>query len=325
MLNILSCTVRRLFFACMPMFVSACVTMRQCPIETLQPAKLTVESSKRNIALCASQTLFSEAIMFHGYWSDISSDSLIANILFSLKHFCEKAPGYGDAQFNIYIAKTDELPETSNFDMTIQLDKLQIKNSYYGHQYSYVEWEAYLYVNYSAKWTIRNSKGILIDEHTDHNQMEWSSGMRNGKAEAVAGLPSAKNAWWDMGIVLARNYVSRIVPQWQTDTRDIFMINKFPELSQQAYTAMMNNGYARAFNIWENMLMQCRKRGQKKMKSQIKYNMAVAWEFQNQLDEAIFWAQRSAKLKLRNQTANYLTLLRERKQHQDKLNQQLNN
>ena len=96
------------------------------------------------------------------------------------------------------------------------------------------------------------------------------------------------------------------------------MINKFPELSQKAYTAMQNNGYARAFDIWENMLLSCRNR-HKKTKSQIAFNMAVACEFQNQLDQAIDWAQRAVNLNGKPRTVNYLHLLNERTQHQVKL------
>ena len=299
--------------------------MRHCPIETLQPAKITLEDPKKHIAICAPPSLLSEAIKASSGTPEIPADSLIKNILFSLQHLWEKAPGYENAKFFIYITKTDELPGISNFDLMVELEKMQIRNTFYGQEYSYAEWEAYLYVNYTAQWTIRNASGALLDEYTDRNLMEWNSGICRGKNLALMNLPNMKDAWWDMGIVVARNFAARILPRWQTGSRPIYMINKYPELSQQAYTAMLNNGYARAFDVWENMLMQCRKRGQKKTKSRINYNMAVAWEFQNQLDEAIYWAQRSANLNLQSQTVNYLNLLRERKQDQIKLDQQVNN
>jgi len=324
-LKTLSCAIRYLFIAWMPLFLSACVTMRHCPIETLQPAKLTIEGPKEKIAVCTSRTLLSEAILSNSSAANVPADSLISNILFTLLQQWKEAPGYQDAKFTLHIIPTDQPPDTAHTDLIVWLNRLQIKNTYYGQQYSYIDWEAYLHVNYTAKWEIRKSSGTLIDEYTDRNLMEWSSGMRTGKMEAVTSLPDVKDAWWDMGIVAARNFVTRIAPQWRTDTRDIYLINKFPELSQQAYKAMLNDGFARAFDIWENMLMSCRKRGQKRVKSQITYNMAVAWEFQNQLDEAIDWAQKSANLKQRTQTVNYLNLLRERKQYQAKLDLQLNN
>jgi hypothetical protein len=305
--------------------LSACVTLRHCPIETLQPAKLTFEGSKSNIAICAPQTILSEAINTNATATGIHADSLIANILFSLQNFWKEAPGFENAQFFVHIIKNDEVPAFSNFDMMANLDGLQVTNTYYGQQYGFFEWEAYLYVQYVAKWSIRNQSGNLIDEYTDRDLMVWPSGLHAGKAEAVENLPDVKDAWWDMGIALAKNYAARVVPQWQTGIREIYMINKFPELSQQAYRAMQNNGYARAFDIWENMLLSCRKNGQKKTKSQITYNMAVAYEFQNQLDEAIYWAQRSANLNLKHKNIDYLRLLRERKQQQTQLDQQTNN
>jgi hypothetical protein len=307
----------------MSLFLSACATIRFCPIETLQPAKLTFEGSKNNIAICAPQTLLSEAIKSNATATDIPSDSLIANILFSLQHFWEDAPGFGDAQFFIYITKNEELPVFSNFDMMVQLDGLQITNTYYGEQYGFFEWEAYLYVQFVAKWSVRDKSGIFLDEFTDRDLIVWPSGIHSDKAKAVANLPDVKDAWWDMGIALSKNYITRIVPQWQTGMREIYLINKFPELSQQAYRAMQNDGYARAIDIWENMLLSCRKRGQKKIKSQIAYNMAVAHEFQNQLDEAIYWAQRSSNLNVKSKTVNYLHLLRERKQQQVQLDLQI--
>jgi len=296
--------------------------MRYCPIETLQPARWTYEGAKNNVAVCASQTLLSDAIRANTSAFDVPADSLIANILFSLQHLWKEAPGYENTQFFVHITPTNEQPETSDFDMVVFLSDLQIKNQYYGQQYSFYEWEVFLYVNYVAKWLIYNKSGTLIDELTDRDLMIWPSGRYAGKSESVENLPSVKDAWWDLGIALAQNYIERIAPQWHKGARTIFMINKFPELSRQAYSAMQNDGYARAFDIFENMLLSCRKKGQKRIKSQITYNMAVACEFQNQLDDAIHWAQRSANLNLNSRTARYLNLLRERKQQQTKLDLQ---
>ena len=314
---------RFLLFVMTLLMLSACVTTRRCPIETLQPAKLTLHGSKNNIAICAPQTLLAEAVMSNITAAGVPADSLIANILFTLQHFWEEAPGFEDTQFFVHIVKDDELPAFSNIDLVVQLYGLHISNTYYGQQYGFFEWEAYLYVQYMAKWSVRDKSGKLIDEYTDRDLMVWPSGIHEGKAEAVEKLPDVKDAWWDMGIALAKNYVTRIVPQWQTGVRDIYMINKFPELSQKAYKAMQNNGYARAFDVWENMLMTCRKKGQKKIKSQITFNMAVACEFQNQLDEAIRWVQRSAELNPKSKTSYYIKLLRERKQQQTQLDLQI--
>ena len=307
--------------------LSSCgTTIRYCPIETLQPAHLSFEGSRKNIAICATQTILSEAINSNVTIKGMATDSLIANILTTLLHFWKDAPGFKDAQiqFFIHITPTDKLPEPSQFDLTVRLEQLHIHNSYYGQQYSFFEWEAYLYVNYAAKWTIHSKSGALVDEHIDRDVIEWSSGLHSGKAEAVMALPNVKDAWWDMGIALAQNYATRIMPRWKTGTRQIYMINKYPDLAMQAYKAMQNDAHARAFDIWENMLLSCRKNRQKKIKSQITYNMAVACEFQNQLEESIYWTQRSVNLNVTTRNAAYLNLLRERQRQQSLLDQQIN-
>jgi len=306
----------------MPVLLPACVTIRHCPIETLQPARLTIEGPKNVIAICASEDVFSESIMTNETATGVPTDSLIANILFSLQRIWEKAPGYEDTRFYVYIMDTDELYGASNFDIVVHLDRLQIDNAYFGQEYDFDVWEAYLFIQYSAKWSVQNNSGELIDEYTCYDLIVWPSGVHRGKLEAVEHLPDVKDAWWDMGIALAQDYIARIAPQWKTGMRHIYMVNKFPDLSQRAYTAMQNEAYARAFDIWETMLLLCRKVLQKEVKSQITYNMAVAYEFQNQLDQAIYWAQRSIEMKKKSKTVAYLKLLRERQQYQMQLDMQ---
>jgi len=299
--------------------------MRDCLIETLQPAKLTFEGSKRNIAICAPQTLFSDAIKDNSNAANVPTDSLITNILYSLQQSWKDIPGYTETQFYLYILKSDELPGASNFDLIVRLDNLLVKNTYYGQQYSYYDWEAYLHVLYTAQWVVRDKSGKALDEYTDRDLIVWNSGILPSKNDAVEGLPDIKDAWWDMGIAMAKSYAVRIVPQWQTGIRNIYMINKFPELSQQAYTAMQRSGYGRAFDIWENMLLSCRKRGQKYIKSQITYNMAVACEFRNLLEEAIYWAERSSSFSKKTNTDNYIKLLKIRLKQREHLDQQTSN
>ena len=319
----LAIILRFLLFVVLTLHISSCVTTRSLPIETLQPARLDFEGARKNIAISSSPTLLSEATLLSDNTVSVPADSLIANILFSLQLFLKELPGYDDANLSTYTAISDEQAEYSNYDLLIQLDRLQISNAYYGQQYGFFEWEAYLYVHYAVNWSIRNASGSLIDNYSDRDDIIWRSGIHIGKSEAVDNLPSIKDACWDTGIAIAQRYADRIAPRWQTGARRIYMVNKFPDLSLLAYKAMQNDAYMRAFDIWESMLFSCRKRGQKKTKSQITYNMAVAYEFQNQLEQALYWAQRSANLNMKTRTANYIRLLKERQQYKEQLDKQL--
>ena len=315
---------RYLLFALAPLFLSACVTIRYLPIETMQPSKFTFEGPKKNIAIIAPHTLLLDAVVSNEGTKSVPTDSLIYNILFTLKNSWEKALGYENTNFFIKIMNDgDQLALPSEFDLIVHLETLQIKNNYYGQQYTFpLVWEAYLYVRYLAKWTIRNKSGTLIDDHTDTFLIDWSSGFNDTKGDAVDNLPSVNDAWWDLGIIIAQRYYTRILPQWQKETRSVYMVDKFPDLSQSAYTAMQNDSYVRAFNIWENMLLSCRKKGQKKRKSQITHNLAVSCEYQNQLEQAIYWAKQSTNLKQKKRTVNYLNLLQKRELDRVKLDVQ---
>ena len=297
--------------------------MRDCPIETLQPAELTLAGPKRDIAICASPTLLATAVLTNENTFDVSTDSLILNMLYSLKKACGDAPGFENSEFFVLLTEPADILPKEKYDLMIRLDELQIKNNYYGVQYTYMEWEAFTQVHYVAKWSVRDLSGNILDSHTDRDLFSCSSGVHAARSEAILHLPGVNDAWWDMGIAVAGNYAERLVPQWQTGTRKVYMINKFADLSQQAYVAMQNNRYAMAFDIWEEMLMTYPKNGKNKAKSRITHNMAVACEFENSLDEALRWIQSSVNRSSNTANNAYLRLLKERKAQVFLLDQQL--
>jgi len=249
---------------CSLLFFQSCTTMRYFPIETLRPAYITFDSPKDNITLCATRTVLSEELNVNMMYTGATIDSLMANILHSLMYRWKEAPGYRNTQFTVHTKPADQIPASINYDLIVCLEQLQVINSYYGQQYGFREWEAYLYVKYEARWMVRNAEGILLDKYTDRDLLVWPSGIFADKAEAVTNLPPLKDAWWDMGIAIANNYFDRVAPQWSKGVREIYMIDKFSELSLKAYKAMQNDRYDHAFDIWENMLLSCRKNGQKK-------------------------------------------------------------
>ena len=323
------CSIRYLWFVLMPLLFQACATMRDCPIETLQPAKMTFEGSKRDIAICIPQNLFSEALRSNPDTRGVRTDSLMKNILYSLQKSWKEVPGYEETQFYLFILRTNELPGADGFDLVVWLNRLQIKN-FTSTQYGSDDENVYragvsLHVQYSANWSARDPSGIFFDEYVSLDLMSWQSHVQLRENRVVTGLPSVRDAWWDMGIAVANDYAARNVPQWQTGIRNIYMINRFPELSQLAYTAIQRNAYGRAFDIWENMLLSCRKRRHKNTKSQIAYNMAIVCEFRNELEQAVYWAERSTTFWKKAETVKYLELLKERQKHRVKLDQQMNN
>ena len=307
--------VRNLFFPIALLLLSSCVTIRSLPIETLQPARVNFEMPQKNISISVSPSLMAETEMFP---EAVNADSLVANILFSLKNFLENMHTYQ----NIEILVSLDVPP--NPDMLLLLDELRLNNTYYGQQYAFLEMEAFLHVHFTARWLIVNNLGQQINQFTDRDLMIWRSGIQSDRDAAINNLPDVKDAWWDTGITIAERFANRITPQWRRGSRHIYMFDdKFPELSQSAFIAMNNDAYWRALDIWENMLMSCRKKGQKKLKSRIIYNKAVAFEFLNQLEHAIYLAQQSVALKNEYRNSNYLRILKERQEHANILDTQM--
>lgn len=305
------------------LFLSGCVVVRQCPIETLQPAKLVLPEPKQRVAIYASAALLSSAIRSNEIRSAVYADSLTLNVLYSLQRFWQKSPGFENTDFHVAMA-ADVLANSSEFDLIVRLDRMQAKNTYYGEQITYLDWETYLHVNYVAEWLIYDRQGQLVDTYVERDLIVWESGIRQGQSEALAALPNVNDAWWDMGIEIAKNYAARVSPYWAMGMRSVYMINKFPELSRRAYLSMQKQGYHRAFNIWDEMLLLCRKRGHRKTKSRIAYNMAVACEFENEIDRALYWAQRSTGFSQHSANTEYLNSLLERQAQRLQLDQQIN-
>jgi hypothetical protein len=304
--------------------------MRELSIETLQPARVDISGQKQNIVFCASPAVLSNAVSSNEGTAGISVDSLILNLLYSLKSEWEKAPGFEGTTFSIAVtANADSVLQTSKYDWMVSLDRMEVKNTYNGEysgmEYAYYwEWEAFMHVYYTVEWSVRSKSGRELDRYTERDLLLWSSGIQSSHAGAILNLPGISDAWWDMGIVLAQNYTKRLTPQWKKENRNVYIIGKYLQLSEQASTAVQNNGYTRAFNIWEDMLISCRKKGQKKRKSKISHNMAVACEYANMLNESLYWVQKSINYHSTPINRDYLYQIKERIEQSKILDQQIN-
>jgi tetratricopeptide (TPR) repeat protein len=285
---------------------TACTAVREYPLETLQPASLVLNEPNRSIALYAPSSLFDYSVMANEEVSeDISTDSLTFNILYSLKNFIENAPGFGNSTVNVFIADNPaQVPEEA--DWYVGVTRLQIANTYYSVPY---HWEAKFYAHYVFVCNVENADKSFSDDFVERDMQDWSSRITEW---GTSQLPSVADAWWDLGIALARTCAEHVTPHWRNETRKIYLISRFNDDSALAYKAMRDNNYNRAFALWEEMLISCRKGKQKKIKSRIAYNLAVVCEMQNQFDDALHWIQQSIAYSANQDNNQYLKKLKER-------------
>jgi hypothetical protein len=299
---------------------ASCAVIRECPIETLQPAKITLEAPRQSVAVFASPDIFSESFLINKMTDDMRTDSLILNLLYSLKYFMEQAPGFENTEVSVFLAAQDSVPK--DHDWFVGLNRLPVRNISYGGES--------LEVRCVAAWSIYNRDTSFTDKYIDVYAQVWKSdedisgGAGDSEYELTDKLPSIEDAWWDLGITVARACAAYLTPHWQREMRGIYMINRFPDLSVAAYAAMQNEDYDGAFAVWEKMLTLCSRKGQKNTKRQITYNMAIACEYLNLPDEAIRWAQRSVDHAPAAASYRYLEFLEERKEQAPILDKQIN-
>ncbi|MDR1672756.1 MAG: DUF6340 family protein [Bacteroidales bacterium] len=302
---------------CLICLAPACASIRECRIETLQPPEMPLNTPIEKIAVYAPPKLFSEAIVSNIKTADIASDSLIYNILYSLKMFIEEAPGFEESVVSVFIADGD-IPDKADYDWLIELKQLDIENNI-GAQSG----KLFLHARCSALWTLQNRDASVTDTRSDNDSQIWLAISENDGNYIISYLPTIADAWWDLGIAIARSYARYITPYWYTEDRQFFMLNKFPDHSRRAYDAMMNGNYQKAFDIWEEMLILCGKNGKTSTKSQITLNMAVACESEHRLDEALVWAQRSVGYAVNYLNGGYPEFLKYRQEQDSLLRRQI--
>jgi hypothetical protein len=172
-------------------------------------------------------------------------------------------------------------------------------------------------------WTLQNRDASITNTQSDNDSQIWLAVSENDGDYMISYLPAIADAWWDLGIAIARSYADYITPYWRMENRHFFMLNKFPDHSLRAHDAMINGNYRKAFDIWEETLMLCGKTGEKRMKSQITLNMAIACELEHRLDEALTWAQRSIGYAINHLNRGYPEFLKYRQEQDSLLRRQI--
>ncbi|MDR1666290.1 MAG: tetratricopeptide repeat protein [Bacteroidales bacterium] len=300
---------------------TSCSVMRECPVETLQPAQISFDSLRRSIAVYAPSGLFDLSVSSNEGTAAIAADSLVYNLLYSVKSYLEQSPGFQKTRVEVFLADhPTEIPVAC--DWYIGFSHLELHNSTYARPHVFFpSWTVYLQVRSAIVCSVGRDEQVL-HSFEKHDLLEWSATIGAGDDPALY-LPSVADAWWDTGIAIARACTDHIAPHWQEEWRPVFMISRFPDDSALAYTAMKDGNYARAYEMWDEMLISCRKRGQKRMKSRILHNMAVTLEMQDRIEDAVQQVRQSIRYSSLPENREYLRLLLQRLSQKTELDKQI--
>ncbi len=119
---------------------------------------------------------------------------------------------------------------------------------------------------------------------------------------------SVKQALLETGISVALDYSEQIAPKWHTQSRRYF--NTGGEKMLQAHNLALKNDWQGAMKIWKEV---AENPPSKSLKSKAEFNIALGYELEGDINEAIRWGLKSYSTQYRNITYNYLNTLKKRK------------
>lgn len=213
--------------------------------------------------------------------------------------------------------KVKELCETYNTDAVLSLDHFKTrvstdykKESYYDAVRDGFNWASYaeMKIYYQALFRVYDplqEKVILREFIRDTVIWEDANSTANALFDRFTPI---KDALSEIGIAIALDFSDKISPNWHEQQRNYFPAGD-SNLKQAAQFVSIGN-WETAMNLWKDLAEET---NSKSIKSKAEYNIALGYELEGNLDNAILWALKSYKTMYRQVTYNYLELLKRRK------------
>lgn len=228
-----------------------------------------------------------------------NKDSLLAPQLEwdAVKYLCE-------------MYKTDALISLDLFETKVSIDIRKEINFYQTSAITSVEEDierAFINIGYEAQIRVYDPLKRKITNKVLTDTLYWEDSDRS-IVNLFEKFTTVKNALIETGIAVAIEFSELITPVWETEKRELFVHGD--SRFRDAFSLVNENKWDQAMKVWNSILEQT---NSKKIKSMAEFNIALAYELQGDLDQAIEWALKSYETMYRNNTYNYLEVLNERK------------
>ncbi len=322
----------------------SCVSTQSILIEVPQKPKNELPESVQSLLLVAR--------MVDGSYNDLESDSLqsifykqkfeydtiindlsvvdttlkaLGELLFESGRFDFVIPENRFLPFDRNSFLTREMPweevnqlcETYQTDAVLSLDHFKTRvsaslgketffNPYESTFYAGVEAE--MKISYEALFRIYDpqTEKILIREFM-RDTVIWVD-VDASVRELFNHFTPVKNALQETGITVALDFADKISTAWRQERRTIFFKGD-SNLKDAAQFARANQ-WEPAMALWNKIAEESKS---KAVKSKAELNLAVGYELQGNLDEAISWGLKSYETMFRTTTYEYLETLKRRK------------
>ncbi|MCK5729749.1 MAG: hypothetical protein KAH68_01660 [Draconibacterium sp.] len=213
--------------------------------------------------------------------------------------------------------EANELCEIYNTDAVLSLDyfKTQVstnykKESYYDPSrdgFTFISY-AQMKISYEALFRVYdpNIEKVILQEFI-RDTVIWDD-MDSSTGELFDRFTPVKSALSEVGIAIALDFSDIISVNWRRDSRKLFVGND-SDLKKAAPFAESNN-WEPAMAIWKEIVENTKS---KSVKSKAEFNIAVGYELQGDINEAISWGLRSYETMYHQVTYIYLEILKRRK------------
>jgi hypothetical protein len=211
----------------------------------------------------------------------------------------------------------EDLTKRFNTDAVLSLDYFKTsistifgtkKDVRWDNLAGYTYYAANMRISYVANFRLYypRNKDLLISYFL-MDTLEWK-----GENIVLKGLfkelTKVKDALTETGISTALELSKRIAPNWKNYSRVYF--SKGNDVLHQTSLLIQQNDWETARSMW---LEKLKNTNSKSLKSKLEFNLALAYEMQGELNEAIRWGGKSYNTFFRPVTYNYLNTLKERK------------
>lgn len=341
---------RNYFFVVIVLFVAAsCTTTKTVTIEIPEKAQKELPARVQSLVLVNRTVdekytnLPADTIQKHFYKSHFTIDTVWYDL--AAVDTCLKATGdllFESGRYDVVIPENrflnfkenaffskemgwdevNELCETYNTDAVLSIDMFQIqiitqyeKDTYFDafDDAFYTAASAKMVVVYDALFRVYDpiEEKILIREFLK-DTLVWENQARN-TTELFKRFTTVKQAMSEAGIAIAIDFSEKISTVWNRANRPIYVTGD--DNLKLAGTLIDSGDWEQAIALWKDTAENSKS---KSTKSKAQLNVAMAYEIQGDIDNAISWGLKSYNTMYRQITYQYLELLDRRKKELEK-------
>jgi len=209
--------------------------------------------------------------------------------------------------------------ETYDSDIFIRTSSRERSRKKDGKTEKYTEYQSSLNIRSSAGWRFYdNVEKRIIDQQVFVDEKSFSSTGLSPN-EALSKLPNKRRALNEAGIFSGEMLAFRISPKWLNATRQYYTRARKEEVFRETRHVSRTRQWEEAAKKWEALTSS----EDPKIAARASFNLALAYEMEGKLEEALKWANLAFYKQRNSRHRNYLNIINTRIMEQQRLREQM--